>query len=189
MNDIVRAAGLKIAGKVASVWLLLLTAMFVPMAIAGCSPLGLTYGKPVEIAADFNPRDAAFIRVKGKADIRGQAFVPQTNGRLMRASGTDVYLIPRTAYADERMKAIFGDKKYRLKGRPVPDPDPSYEAYMRKTIASSGGSFAFENVADGEYYVVAGIRFPNDLMYLEFPVMERVTVANGRNVRLVIRGY
>ena len=39
---------------------------------------------------------------------------------------------------------------------------------MRKTVASSGGSFRFDHVADGSYYVVAMIFQPGGVAF-EFP--------------------
>jgi hypothetical protein len=87
------------------------------------------------------------------------------------------------------MTALYGGGKQLKWGVKLSDADPLFERYMRKTVASSGGSFRFDHVADGDYYVVAMIHLPNDSLFLEFPIMERVTVAGGKSVRLVMRGY
>lgn len=144
---------------------------------------------PVVLTASFDPQVASFINESGSARISGQAFVRRNSSKLLRAVGTDVFLIPRTPYADERIAAIYGDRKQQRWGVWMPDADPLYEQYMRKTIASSGGSFSFNHVADGEYYVVAMIHLPSDYSFREFPVIERVSVQGGESVRLVMRGY
>ncbi len=162
-----------------------LLALVLSFALAGCA----SYGPPVVISSTFDPEAAAFIHQNGTAAISGQAFVRRDNGRFFKAAGTDVYLIPRTDYADERMAALYGEKKYRLRETQIPEADPVYETYMRTTIAGLDGKFTFEHVADGEYYVVAMIVLPNKVMPFDFPIMERVTIENGKNVRIVMRGY
>ncbi len=137
----------------------------------------------------FNPKTAAFINESGPARISGQAFVRQGSGKLHRAIGTDVRLIPRNAYADERIAAIYGDDKQQRWAGHVPDADPRYLGLMRTTIASSSGSFSFDNVADGEYYIIAMVFRPGEYRGHEYPIMERVTVKGGKNVKVVMRGY
>ena len=153
--------------------------------ISGCT----TTRAPVVLTASFDAQAASLINASGRAKVSGQAFVRRNNGKLLRAVGTDMFLIPRTAYADERIAAIYGDGKRPVAGGRMPDADPRYEQYMRKTVATSGGSFSFDHVADGEYYVIAMIHLPGEVMFMEFPIMERVSVQGGRSVRLVMRGY
>lgn len=153
--------------------------------LSGCASMG----KPVVLNASFDPAAAAVVNAPGKASVSGQAFVRQNNGRLLRAVGTDIYLIPRTAYSDERIAALYGDGKQLRWGANVPEADPLFEHYMRKTVASSGGSFKFDRVADGEYYIVAMIHLPSDHVFRQFPIMERVIVTGGKSVRVVMRGY
>lgn len=159
--------------------------LVVMMAVSGC----VAARAPVVLTASFDAHAAAFINASGRAKVSGQAFIRQNSGKLLRAVGTDVFLIPRTAYADERIAAIYGDRNRVLGGVQMPDADPLYEQYMRKTIASSGGSFSFDRVADGDYYVVAMIHLPSKFSFRQVPILERVSVQNGRSVRLVMRGY
>jgi len=137
----------------------------------------------------FDAGAAEFINTVGKAHISGQAFVRQTNGRLLRAIGTDVFLIPKTAYADARMSALYGSGKKLQWGTHLPPEDPLYKKYVRKTVATSGGSFSFDHVADGDYFVVAMIFQPGEFVSFQFPIMERVSVRHGESVRVVMRGY
>ncbi|UJW86947.1 hypothetical protein [Devosia sp. SL43] len=153
--------------------------------VSGC----VTVRAPVVLTTSFDAQAAAFINVEGRAKVSGQAFVRRNDGSLLRAVGTDVFLVPRTAYADERIAAIYGGGKQPVAGVRMPEADPLYDQHMRKTIASSGGSFSFDRVADGEYYVIAMIHVRSDVMFLQFPIVERVSVQNGRSVRLVMRGY
>jgi xanthine/CO dehydrogenase XdhC/CoxF family maturation factor len=174
-----------LVAAVARAWRIVAFLLVVASALAGCT----TYGQIVAISARFDPQAAAYINATGKADIRGQAFVRRNDGKLLRAVGTDIQLIPRTAYADERMAAIYGNGNKQKPGVRVPEADPDYLAHMRQTVARSSGSFAFEDVADGEYYVVAMVHLPSDHSKIEFPIMERVTVTNGKSVYVVMRGY
>ena len=148
-----------------------------------------SFGKPAVLTQTFDPAAAAFINREGKASISGQAFVRQPDGKVWRALGTDIYLVPRTAYADERFAAIYGVGDKQKWGARVQDADPRYEQAMRRTVASSGGSFRFDRVADGSYYVVAMIFMPGEYYGREFPIIERVAVRDGRSVRVVMRGY
>ena len=153
--------------------------------MAGCS----VSRAPVMTTTAFDPGAASFINAVGSAKVSGQAFVRRNSGKMLRAVGTDVFLIPRTPYADERIAAIYGDGKQPQWGVHLPNADPLFEQYMRKTVASSGGSFSFDHVADGGYYVVAMIHVPSEVAFLQFPIVEQVDVEGGRSVRVVMRGY
>lgn len=144
---------------------------------------------PVVLTTSFDAQAASFINASGRAKVSGQAFIRLNSGKLWRATGTDVHLIPRTAYADERIAAIYGKGNQQVAGVRMPDTDPLYEQYMRKTVASSGGSFSFDHVADGDYYIVAMIHLPSNLSFTQFPILERVSVQGGKSVRVVMRGY
>lgn len=163
----------------------LATMLVVIAVVSGC----VAARAPVVLMASFDAQAASFINASGRAKVSGQAFVRRNNGKLLRAVGTDVFLIPRTAYADERIVALYGNRNQLRWGVRAPDADPLYEQYMRKTVASSGGSFSFDHVADGEYYVVAMIHLPSEVSFNQFPILERVNVQGGKSVRLVMRGY
>lgn len=166
-------------------WIRLLASLVLIVVVSGCASMRA----PVVLMASFDPQAAAFINATGKAKVSGQAFVRRNNGDMLRATGTDVFLIPRTAYADERIAAIYGDRKQQRPGVNLPEGEPLYEQYMRRTVASSSGSFSFDRVADGEYYVIAMIHVPSEVAFLQFSILERATVQGGRSVRLVMRGY
>lgn len=142
-------------------------------------------GSRAPLTTSFDANAAAYIFSEGKAHVRGQAFVRRNNGKLLRATGTDVYLVPRTAYADERVARIFRGKQ----ALGLPKGDPLFDRYSRRTIASSGGSFDFDAVADGDYYAIAMIHMPSDYLFVQFAIMEEVTVRNGKSVKIVMRGY
>ena len=168
----------RVSGCVAAMLVVLLL-------VSGCSAV-----RPSPIlTASFDPQAAAFIHASGKARVSGQAVVRRNNGRLLRATGTDVFLIPRTDYADARMATLYGNGKKPRWGGTVPDAAPLYEQYMRTTIGSSGGSFSFDHVADGDYYVVAMIQVPSEVGSMQFPILDRVTVRGSTSVKLVMRGY
>jgi len=158
--------------------------LIVVMSLAACASVGTPAAR-----RRFDPGAAAFINIEGRASISGQAVVRETNGKLLRAVGTDIFLIPRTAYSEERVAALYGEGDKLKWGARVPDAEPLYKQYQRKTVASSAGSFRFDHVADGSYFIVAMIFLPGEYVANEFPILERVTVANGKSVRVIMRGY
>src|SRR6218665_568187 len=107
-----------------------LVAMVVVAGLGGCAAMGSRAG----LTQSFDPGAAAIIKQEGKASISGQAFVRRSNGKLLRAVGTDVFLIPRNAYADERIAVLYGEGNTLRAGAKVPESDPLFEQYMRKTV-------------------------------------------------------
>ena len=82
----------------------------------------------------------------------------------MTCAGNVVYLIPVTAYATERIRATYpnGDRGYNPAGlagrKPVFSPDqPDYKTLMRDTRCDTQGYFRFDDVAEGNFYVVTGV--------------------------------
>lgn len=153
--------------------------------LAGCVGAART----VRLDVAFDPVEAARIHETGRAKVSGEAFARLLNGKILRAVGSDVYLIPRTAYADAWFQGQFGPKKAAFRGVNFENRDPRYADHMRHTIASSGGRFTFEGVPNGEYYIFTQIPMPSDYIFYQFAVMERVVVNGGKSVRVVMRGY
>ena len=110
---------------------------------------------PVQIAATFEPAEAAYIKKQGGGTIEGHAFLRQKTGGTVNAAGEIVRLIPATAYARERFAKLYGDRKF-VAANAYPktqDTDPRYIDYIRTTKAESSGKFTFEHVAPGSYFI------------------------------------
>ncbi len=117
----------------------------------------------VEDRVAFDANDAAYIRKQGAATVEGEAFVTNENGRVVKAAGQIVWLVPATAYARQRFTAIYGAKKSVPIGAVAQlHPDADYLAYTRRTKTGSNGKFSFDNVAAGDYFVVSQMSWKKD---------------------------
>lgn len=117
--------------------------------------------------AAFSPEDAAIIKQQGTGIITGHAFRTRPKGQIVNAAGEVVYLIPQTAFARERIEAVFREKKYvRHIDRGWPwwelDSNTEYDEHMRQTKTESNGRFTFKNVAPGRYFVATQVSWGSE---------------------------
>lgn len=159
--------------KIISVlFLMLLTACAVPQ---------------MKLKSTFNEQQAAELLVAGKNSIKGSALIRQNNGGVVTCAGKPVYLVPVTEYATERMVAFYGNSNrgyFRMLVAPTQshfeNDDPRYSVQMRVATCDAQGFFKFEDVADGEFYVVTQVQWRINPYILEGgAVMLKVGVNNG----------
>ena len=130
---------------------------FVALALAGCQS---TSPAPVAVVAPFDPAEAAFIKKTGTTTIAGHAFWRDDNGGTVDAAGETIRLVPATNYARQRFAALYrGQRSIPASQIQQSTPDPAYADYTRTTRAESSGRFEFENVAAGQYFVTAQVRY------------------------------
>jgi len=141
-----------------------------------------------KITSTFSPSEAEFINKTGSGSISGQAFLRRNDGMVVYAAGSDVHLIPRTTYAQERMNALYRGGKIN---NMVPDPevtDPLYRS-MTKTVRANGeGRFRFEGLADGDYFVVTKVVWLIGGSPQGGSLMETASIRNGQAVELIMTG-
>lgn len=141
-----------------------------------------------KIISTFNPSEADFINKTGNGVISGQAFLRRNDGMVVYAAGSDVHLIPKTGYAQERMNALYRGGKIN---NMVPDPastDPLYLA-MTKTVRANGeGRFRFDGLADGDYFVVTKVVWVVGGSPQGGSLMETASIRNGQAVDLIMTG-
>ena len=150
-----------------------------------------------KIESKFDPKLAEFIKTEGTAIVEGHAFLKNWNGRAMHGVGEFAWLIPATPYAEERFKKIYPNPNVKL--NPVAaqiradTTDPLYTEYTRRTKAESDGSFRFEKVAPGSYFVVSSVVYKesrDDIFSQGGSIYERVTVTGKETkiIRVVLNG-
>ena len=151
-------------------------------ALAGC------INKGVDLKTPFNPQEASYILQPGEGSIKGRAAVTQ-NGQVLIAIGQEVQLIPITAYAIERMQAIYGNSNIQRENINIifTNPDPNYEAYKRRTRADFQGNFEFNNVPDGNYYVATAVLKGGGSTDF-IAIRKRVSVIGGNEQMVLIDG-
>ena len=135
------------------------TALLPLALLAGCM-VPAPYIEPamVRIQAPFDADEAARLLRPGTGGIRGSALLRQQGGAVVTCAGFDVLLTPVTPYATERLKTLYGnaDRGFlSVRARRtffMPNP-PEYEVQTRQTKCDAQGSFAFDKLSAGDYYV------------------------------------
>jgi hypothetical protein len=154
-------------------------AIIAAAALTGCSPTVLK--------TTFAPAEASYINQTGKGSINGQAFLRRNDGIVVYGAGSEVDLIPATAYARERMASIYGGGKYAVWHAGFKNDDPAYQSYMKKTVADGEGRFKFENLADGTYFITTTVTW-----FVQYQqggaLMESVTISGGQPVQVIMSG-
>ena len=124
--------------------------------LAGCQTSGSS--SPVyQTNAAFSPEEASFINVQGTGRIKGSAYLETPNGRKP-AARSKVTLVPATAYARERVRLIYGNRKMAsAKSVRFQGADRRYHAFTRSTMADIEGNFTFKGIGPGEYFVTTAV--------------------------------
>ncbi len=158
----------------------LIAVSLLALVLGGCaSPVSQT----VPFAeTDYPPADAT-----GTAVIYGHAFVRSDTGIKRGAAGIKVYLVPLTAYTEERAKIMESGND------PVP-ADSRLDKYVRTTVGDiGGGGFQFENLPAGEYLVYCKIEWERQFagsMRRDGSgspyALARAKVANGEHKKVVV---
>jgi hypothetical protein len=143
------------------------------LTLLGCST--------VNQSTTFNEADFAPYESTGKAVILGHAFVHIEDGRIFKAGGLNVYLVPLTPYTDERAKIIQSNKS------PAP-ADPRLEKYTKVVVADIDGDFEFDGLPAGSYVVYCQIQWsrPKLRLYGDIFVAGEAVVAQGETKHLVV---
>jgi hypothetical protein len=144
----------------------------------------------LNISAPFDIAAAERMLQEGPNTVKGNGFMRQQGGGVVTCAGQTVNLVPATAYATERVRALYdstergvnrGARNYTF----VPD-HPDYFKYVLSTRCDAQGNFVFERVADGEFYL-------NTLVYWRVgsseqggQLMQRVSVRGGQSVSVVL---
>lgn len=168
--------------------------LLVAVALASCAPMPGSVTTVVPLTTKYDPAETAWYRQGGTASITGSALLRTRGGDAKTCAGLPVSLVPRSTYADERMSRLFGSTDHGFE--PVYSPerlagtDPDYEAGIQRSICDAQGSFAFEHLAAGTYYVTAKVVWEAPTTYGLSPqggvVMLKVVLASGETRRVVL---
>jgi hypothetical protein len=140
-----------------------------------------------EIKSTFDANEAAFIHKQGNGSISAQAFLRRNDGVVVYAAGSEVRLIPKTRYSEERITALYRGAKYNVYVPSPPSP-PGFESAMKATKADGEGRFSFTGLADGDYYVVTSVKWLAGDVPQGGNLMESVSVRGGNSVNVIMTG-
>jgi hypothetical protein len=160
------------------------------LVLGGCATQGSSDYGPIKLQSGFDLNQARSLLVQGNNAIKGNAFMRQNGGGVVTCAGSAVFLIPATAYATERIEYIYGSIVRATGPRAsVKSFEPDYPEYVtltRKTVCDSQGNFAFENVADGSFFVSTSVGWSIGQLPQGGSLMHAVTTKGGQTVSLVL---
>jgi hypothetical protein len=158
--------------------------------LAGCA-------KQVEFDRQFDQTSRAMAEAAikpGPGEIRGQSFMRRPTGATVTNAGDWVFLVPATPYSDEVFWRLFGADRYRnwLTGNRG-EVDPSMFILAHRVKANKGGTFIFEKVKLGRYYVtskITWVRKENEIIPITFGgwIYDEVEVTNEDPVEVILSG-
>lgn len=143
----------------------------------------------VDLNTPFDVEQAETLLKNGKNTISGNAFLRKAGGGVVTCAGSEVYLIPATQYAKDRIFILYGDTNSGLSNKQVVfvPYNAEYRKLEKTTICDSQGNFSFENTADGEFFVVTGVAWMADRYTPQGgSLMKKVNVSGGETKKIVI---
>ncbi len=159
-------------------------AMTIASLLTGCA------AQTVMVQAPFDAEQAAALVKPGVNIISGSALIRQNGGGVVTCAGLPILLVPKTAYASERIKAIYGNTQrgHNPAHRAIQfEPDvQSYGRLQRNTLCDAQGNFSFSDVADGSFYVIANITWNVGGSIQGGGLMQAVTVSGGASQEVVL---
>ena len=107
------------------------------------------------IQTTFIESDFAPYAGRGSANLRGEAYVQLSGGRVLMAADREVVLVPDTAYTRELLAPAQSGRYSH-----VANFDPRYFQYRRTTTTDGSGAFAFLGIPPGAYIVQTSVTDP-----------------------------
>jgi len=156
------------------------------LGIAGCA----APQKPVQLTTSFNATEAQRLTQPGANIVSGSALIRQNGGGIVTCAGLSIMLIPHTAYAAERIRAIYGNTErgsnpIQRQLQFVPD-DTRYLQITRQTVCDAQGKFTFNDVADGRFYLISVINWRVGNAVQGGSLMQAVSVKDGGSRDVVL---
>lgn len=141
--------------------------------------------------ASFNPDEAAHIHQVGSASIEGTLSVPDRydGTMLVPPPGSEIRVYPDTAFARERISALFGDRNVSWDPVDIIDDDRRFKALSRVGRTDETGHFRIDGLPAGTYFVV-GTGFFRDGARLQKSALlyQKATLAKGQALTVTLDG-
>lgn len=163
--------------------------------LSGCTPPKTI---PFSTATEFDSAKAKAMLGEGENSLRGSAVMRKSDGGVVTCAGTEVRLIPSTAYTDERMLALYGNieagfnpaywGEKRLK---VKKEIAEYHQIFKQTTCDAQGFFKFNNLEDGSFYVFSTMTWEvgSGIQIRTIDggtLMKRVTLKGGESKEIIL---
>lgn len=146
--------------------------------------------KTYELHNSFDISKAQIVLEKGDNTIKGEAFMRQRGGGIVTCAGSDVELIPYTEYAGERIRIIYnglatGFSPWGNKITFIPDIQDYYH-YSKTQTCSANGSFTFNNIKDGNYFITSCVQWWAGDHPQGGCLMKNITVKGGETMEVIL---
>lgn len=123
--------------------------------VGGCQATGPSSEARAPVASDigFPIADFAWSAQPGTAAIDGSASLSGPDGTRQTCAGLEVVLSPKTAYTD----ALIARSRSRADIWQEVRWHADYDRFRRKTVCAGNGSFSFESLPEGTWYVLVPV--------------------------------
>jgi len=135
-------------------------------------------------SAAFSAAEFGWSTKPGKGSVQGQVTY-KAGGKAYVCSENGVVLSPETAWVRRRMEILYQSSDHAtqpagdVRARTPPERNPAYDQFVKRAQCDATGHFAFNNLADGAWYVISVIRTAPNVAAGEMAVMRRVVIRNG----------
>ena len=166
------------------------------IATAAVLALGACATAPAPIA-QFDPASVSWAKKPGPNAIAGAARLEAENGKLKTCANLPVRLAPDSTYTRRRVELLYGDRDaafvdaeqaQRARAQPGAHVTTAYEKSLKAAVCDAKGRFAFNNLPDGTYYVMAPVVWRNKLGEVSEGgfFMQKITVRGGETKRIAM---
>lgn len=168
----------------------LTTASLASVLLAGC--VGMPQIQTIPLSESFDEEKAQSMIEPGPNTVSGSALIRQDGGGIVTCAGNEVYLVPATAYAKERVSYLYanytkGYKPYMQAMRIQFTPDePAYRSLTKQTRCDAQGNFEFTDVANGDFYLSTHIVWNVSYTKQGGMLMQRVMLNDGQHEKVVM---
>jgi hypothetical protein len=142
-------------------------------AVAGCA------AKPDKVQDALLEKQSDRYRKRGDAAITGVAYLMRPGGGEILGNADEVYLTPVTTWAESRVVDVLASNE-------IPDSEDRAAEVWWVSRADSNGRFTFEELVDGEYFVLSPIPYQGADGTKEVIAFARVKVGPGETADIKV---
>jgi hypothetical protein len=128
-----------------------LAALAVVLFVAACA-------QRVPKAVAYSPGEHLAFRAAGTATVSGEAFLRRPNGRVVRCSGSEVFLVPDTAYFREWISVFRQGNRFEQSA----DLVDAHKEAVRVTQCDMAGTFRFGQLPAARWFVATRVTYQLD---------------------------
>lgn len=144
------------------------------------------------IKNNFNEAEAQNALKPGKNTIKGSALIRQNSGNVVTCAGTEISLIPVTEYSNERIFHLYKNTEKGFLSAIFYNPNAftndnfAYYRAMKNVTCNAQGFFSFNEIADGDFFVVSRIIWRVGYSTEGGLLMRKVSVRGGETKEIVL---